>query len=70
MTHVLVTFLGAPDRSRPPTRRPRPHYQEITYDFKGCTPSSAPDHDRIAARIARRGSDAMSASTSIRSPSV
>lgn len=42
MTHVLVTFLGAPDRSRPPTRRPRPHYQEITYDFKGCTPSSAP----------------------------
>jgi len=42
MTHVLVTFLGAPDRSRPPTRRPRPHYQEITYAFRGCTPSSAP----------------------------
>lgn len=40
--HVLVTFLGAPDRSRPPTRRPRPHYQEVIYDFRECKPPSVP----------------------------
>ncbi len=42
MTHVLVTFLGAPDRGRPPTRRPRPHYQEVIYDFRECKPPSVP----------------------------
>ena len=40
--HVLVTFLGAPDRGRPPTRRPRPHYQEVIYDFRECKPPSVP----------------------------
>lgn len=42
MTHVLVTFLGAPDRGRPPTRRQRPHYREVIYDFRECTPPSVP----------------------------
>lgn len=33
MTHVLVTFLGAPDRGHPPTQHRRSGYQEIDYKF-------------------------------------
>lgn len=33
MTHVLVTFLGAPDTGRPPSLRPGSGYAEIGYEF-------------------------------------
>lgn len=33
MTHVLVTFLGAPDTGRPPSLRKRRGYQQMHYRF-------------------------------------
>lgn len=35
MTHVLVTFLGAPDTGRQPSLRPGSGYAEIGYKFPG-----------------------------------
>lgn len=46
MTHVLVTFLGAPDTGRPPSLRKRRGYQEVIYEFAGSGGSSDTKHYR------------------------
>lgn len=44
MTHVLVTFLGAPDSGRPPSLRKRKGYQEVIYGFRGSSGQSDTKH--------------------------